>query len=439
LNLTHYFHYKASGVEWINEKIPSHWTVQRLKYVLRPGGYKAGPFGSSLITSALKNVGRVVVLTPEHVANGTLTSSSDLFLPPQREEEMNAFRVQNGDVVLPIVGSLGRALVIPQGVEGIINQRLAKMSPDMNAILPEYLALILRSFEYFKILDEVDSKGAILTHITKEKLLNRELPLPPVTEQRSILSFLQVELGNVDSLIAEQQRLIELLNEKRQAIISHAVTKGLNPNAPIKPSDVEWLGDIPSHWKVGALKRFCSSLDGRRIPMSTEERSGRRGDYPYYGASGIIDYVDDFIFDEELVLVSEDGANLLNRSTPIAFVASGKYWVNNHAHILRPPDENAVYWASRIEAIDLMPFVTGSAQPKFTSEALNSLVIAVPPTAEERRAIQQHISVESAKLDALAAEAVRAIALLQERRTALISAAVTGHIDVRTVAELQPA
>jgi type I restriction enzyme S subunit len=120
---------------------------------------------------------------------------------------------------------------------------------------------------------------------------------------------------------------------------------------------------------------------------------------------------------------------------PIAFVATGKYWVNNHAHILKPLDQNLVFWAERIEAVDLTPFITGSAQPKLTSEALNGLCIAVPPTEAERRAIQDHIVAVSANLDALAAEAQSAIDLLQERRTALISAAVIGQIDVRGLAE----
>ncbi|MDA0921799.1 MAG: restriction endonuclease subunit S, partial [Planctomycetota bacterium] len=176
-----------------------------------------------------------------------------------------------------------------------------------------------------------------------------------------------------------------------------------------------------------------------RIPLSSEERSHRNGDFPYYGASGIIDSVDDFIFDEDLVLVSEDGANLLNRSSPISFVATGRYWVNNHAHILKPSDKNLHYWAERIEAVDLVPFVTGSAQPKFTADALMNLKIAVPPTESERADIQTHFLSATERLDTLLAEAERAIELLQERRTALISAAVTGKIDVRQFAHQETA
>ena len=190
-------------------------------------------------------------------------------------------------------------------------------------------------------------------------------------------------------------------------------------------------GEVPEHWEVGAIKRFFSSLDSRRVPLSAEERSARQGDFPYYGASGVIDSIDEYIFEEDLVLVSEDGANLLSRVTPIAFVATGKYWVNNHAHILKPVDANVRFWAERIEALELAPVITGSAQPKLTIEALMNLVIAVPSTAEERASISSYIQLESEKLDSLLSEARTAINLLQERRTALISAAVTGQIDVR--------
>jgi type I restriction enzyme S subunit len=188
---------------------------------------------------------------------------------------------------------------------------------------------------------------------------------------------------------------------------------------------------VPAHWEVGSVKYFFEFLDSRRIPLSAEDRGKRTGDFPYYGASGIIDYIDDYIFDEDLVLVSEDGANLLARSSPIAFVARGKYWVNNHAHILRPKDCNIVFWAEVIEANQLNNFITGAAQPKFTSEALGSLTIASPPSDQERAAIESYILRATRGIHDLYLESLKVIDYLKERRSALISAAVTGKIDVR--------
>jgi type I restriction enzyme S subunit len=124
--------------------------------------------------------------------------------------------------------------------------------------------------------------------------------------------------------------------------------------------------------------------DGRRVPVKASDRSQRRGPYPYYGASGIIDRVDDYLFDGDFLLVSEDGANLLARATPIAFRAHGRFWVNNHAHVVQ--SRTGIldsYLEIAVEALDLGKYVTGSAQPKLTQAALNGLTIPVPSTAEQ--------------------------------------------------------
>jgi type I restriction enzyme S subunit len=270
-----------------------------------------------------------------------------------------------------------------------------------------------------------------MQNLSQEAFVSFFLCRPESEEQNQIVSFLDSETAKIDALIAEQQRLIELLQEKRQAVISHAVTKGLNPNAPMKDSGVEWLGEVPEHWEVGPIKRFLGSMNYKRVPLSAEERSSRQGNFPYYGASGIIDTVDDFLFDESLVLVSEDGANLLMRSTPIAFEAHGEYWVNNHAHILRPNDGLTLFWSERIESLQIAPFVTGSAQPKLTAEALLNLTVSCPLEEQEKKAIEARIKAARLELEPLIEAAEDTVRLLGERRSALISAAVTGQIDVQ--------
>ena len=130
------------------------------------------------------------------------------------------------------------------------------------------------------------------------------------------------------------------------------------------------------------------SRDGERIPVSKEERRGRARNFDYYGASGIIDKIDGYLFDKPLLLVGEDGANLINRSTPIAFIARGKYWVNNHAHVLDGISENFLRFIELyINAIDLKPYVTGTAQPKMNQAKMNSIPVAVPPIDEQLRIV----------------------------------------------------
>jgi type I restriction enzyme, S subunit len=131
-------------------------------------------------------------------------------------------------------------------------------------------------------------------------------------------------------------------------------------------------------WETKTLDQISTNLDSRRVPITKSAREG--GEYPYYGASGIVDYVADYIFDEDALLISEDGANLLTRSSPIAFAASGKYWVNNHAHILKFESSSTQRFIELyLESIPLDDYITGAAQPKLNQKALNSIPIPVPP------------------------------------------------------------
>jgi type I restriction enzyme S subunit len=162
------------------------------------------------------------------------------------------------------------------------------------------------------------------------------------------------------------------------------------------------------------------SRDGERVPVSKEERSGRAKLYDYYGASGVIDKIDNYLFDKPLLLIGEDGANLVNRSTPIAFIARGKYWVNNHAHVLDgPSDEFLRYLELFINAIDLKPYVTGTAQPKMNQGRMNSIPVALPPFAEQHRIV--------AKVDELMAlcdQLEASLATADEARRRLLEALV---------------
>ncbi|MBD2292008.1 restriction endonuclease subunit S [Anabaena sphaerica FACHB-251] len=139
-------------------------------------------------------------------------------------------------------------------------------------------------------------------------------------------------------------------------------------------------------WQIVDLKDITISLDSRRIPIESSIRQTKKGKYPYYGASGIIDYIDDYIFEEETLLIGEDGANLLARTTPIAFKAVGKYWVNNHAHILKVTEKADInFLCYFFNQLDLTPYITGSAQPKLTADKLQKLKIPLPPLPEQKQ------------------------------------------------------
>lgn len=147
---------------------------------------------------------------------------------------------------------------------------------------------------------------------------------------------------------------------------------------------------IPTHWAWVRFGEVTINRDAERIPLSTTVREQRKGSFDYYGASGIIDYVDDYLFDKTLLLIGEDGANLLSRSTPIAFFAAGKYWVNNHAHVIDGYSEDFLnYLKLFINAIDLSPYVTGTAQPKMNQAKMNDILVALPPLEEQKRIVSK--------------------------------------------------
>lgn len=185
---------------------------------------------------------------------------------------------------------------------------------------------------------------------------------------------------------------------------------------------------VPKNWCWSRLGSIVVNHDAKRVPLSTAQRSKLSKIYDYYGASGVIDKVDNYIFDEELLLIGEDGANLLSRSTDIAFLANGKYWVNNHAHVLDAKETTTnQFLCNYINHIDLSPFVTGSAQPKLTQEKLNSIPIPLPPKSEQQRIVDR-IECLFAKLDEAKEKAQSVLDSFETRKAAILHKAFNGEL-----------
>lgn len=202
-----------------------------------------------------------------------------------------------------------------------------------------------------------------------------------------------------------------------------------NLYSEMKDTKIEWLKEIPLHWKVQKLKYLFKNLDSYRIPLSSEERGSMVNKvYDYYGASGVIDKVENYIFDEPLILIGEDGANLYSRSTPLAFVAEGQYWVNNHAHILKPFQGELYFWANLLETVDYTIYITGSAQPKLTQDALANIELPVPPI-KEQQAIWRYLKDKLNEIDKLLSLKKELIIKLEQQRQSFIREAVTKGLN----------
>lgn len=214
---------KESGIEWIG-KIPVDSRVIRLRYLVQ--NYKAGPFGSSLIMDKLKQNGNILIYTPEHIANQSVDSEKNLYLPDNREEEMSQFLVKEGDIIFPIVGSLGRAMVISQDMpKGIINQRLAKFSLDEDRIDRDYFMWMFGKSSFFNPYIEVNCRGSFIVNLTKTIVYDMPIVLPyDMKKQKAVKDYLNDKCGQIDSLISDKEKLIADLEAYKRAIIYEAVT-----------------------------------------------------------------------------------------------------------------------------------------------------------------------------------------------------------------------
>jgi type I restriction enzyme, S subunit len=194
------------------------------------------------------------------------------------------------------------------------------------------------------------------------------LPLPPIHEQQAIAKV----LNDVDEVIRRLEHLLLKKRDLKQATMQQLLTGKTR------------LEGFSGEWEVKTLNDVAVFLDGARRPIKDSDRAKMRGEYPYFGASGIVDYVNDYIFDEPLILLGEDGENILSRNTRLAFQVSGKIWVNNHAHVLRPnPDTNITYLTEYLEGLNYEQYNTGTAQPKLNKKICAGIPVVLPPFPEQ--------------------------------------------------------
>lgn len=196
-----------------------------------------------------------------------------------------------------------------------------------------------------------------------------------------------------------------------------------------KSSNLKWAGEIPSDWEVSKIKFVTNNEDGKREPISGEFRYDRRGDYPYYGATGIVDFIDDYRFDGRYLLIGEDGAPFFIPNKHVAFIAEGKFWVNNHAHVLSSKNEvDLMYLCYLLNCVDYREYISGSTRDKLTKSDLSDIKILLPSLDEQIR-IAKYLDHQTSIVDQLIQQKEKLIELLKEKRQAVINEAVTKGLD----------
>lgn len=388
-----YEEYKESGVEWLG-KIPKDWEIKRLKYLCK-------------INTGTKD-------TINAIEDGIYP----FFVRSQTVERINSYGA-DCEAVLTAGDGVGVGKVYHY-INGKFDyhQRVYMLS-EFNKITGRFLFYYLSS-NFYKVALQGNAKSTV-DSLRLPQFLNFEFSLPSLEEQPLIVSYLDHETAQIDTLIDKQQILIQLLKEKRQAVISHAVTKGLNPDASMKDSGVEWLGEVPEHWEVGRLKNVLRIRNGRDYKEVEVESGG----YPVYGSGGIFKRSSDYLFEGESVLFGRKG------TIDKPLLVSGRFWTVDtmfYSEVFNNAKPEYIYHQALLFPFDLLS--TNTALPSMTQEDLLGLGF-VMPSLNEQKEICHYLNVKLKVFSNLVSKAEQAIKIMQERRTALISAAVTGKIDVR--------
>jgi type I restriction enzyme S subunit len=434
-----YQSYRDSGIDWLRQ-IPSHWGVEKFRRRFRESSEKidAEVVGPMLSVSGYR---------------GIEVKEYDDENRRRLDHELAGYRiVRPGQLVVNTMW-LNYAGLGVSAHEGHVSPayRSYWIRPGLDG---RYAHHLMRSGVY------VQGYTRLLTGIrpnslqmSRDDLMEFPVIVPPIPEQLAIAAFLDRETAKIDALVEAQRRLIELLKEKRQAVISRAVTKGLDPTAQMKDSGVEWLGEVPAHWEVGPLKRFADVLSGYAFPST-----GFSSDPTHHRLlRGINIAVGEMRWDEVVRWPDDEGLEAFRVFAGDIVLGMDRPWIADGLRVarlteqdapslllqrvtcIRPSTELASQHLLRLFVNEAFyhhcaPEMTGVSVPHISPSQVLDYVVAVPPPAEQAE-IDRRVSLETSAISDLVETAQQASALLHERRSALISAAVTGKIDVRGLSD----
>lgn len=441
--------YKDSGVEWLGE-VPEHWEVWKIGHLTTKIGSGKTPTGGAEVYQSEG----VLFIRSQNVYDEGLRLGDVVFIDSVTDEEMAWARVQANDILLNITGaSLGRTCIVPKDMPPAnVNQHVCIIRMR-NREYADYVSWYLKS-NIAKSFYDIAQTGSAREGLNFEQISIIQTLLPSLPEQQSIAGFLDRKTAKIDALIDKKQELVKRLQEKRSAVISHAVTKGINPKVKMKSSGVEWWGNVPEHWTVTAIKRIVAIpvTDG---PHETPEIIDEG--VPFISAEAIKDNKIDFSRKRGFIS-EEEHRRFCRKYKPkrddIYMIKSGA--TTGNIAIVETDEEFSIWSPLAVIRADLQ-----KADPRYLLAAMNSkefqssvqlfwsfgtqqnigmsvienLVIPMPPLLSEQQAIAAFIDSETGRFDALITTVENAIKKLKEYRAALISAAVTGKFDVRGTTE----
>lgn len=441
-----YPEYTNSGIEWIGE-IPNHWHSKRLKY------------STELIVSNVdkktnENEIKVRLCNYSDVyKNDIIKESLDFMVGSANDKEFERFKLINGDVIITKDSESPDDIAIPAYVpkdfsDTVCGYHLAIIR-QTGKISGKYLFYLFKSYKFNQQFT-IAARGITRFGLSYASIANAYVSVPTTTEQTTIANFLDHKTQLIDNLIAKKEKLIELLHEERTAIINQAVTKGLDPNVPMKESGIEWLGEIPEHWGISKLKYFTKVISKGTTPSTIGKDLSDKGQIKFIKAENIYE---NYLQDAPLFFIDEDTHALLNRSQlqegdillVIAGATIGKAAIMEEEYI--PANTNQAVCFIRLVERSYIKFVwywlqsdyikeftklsaTQAAQPNLSMEDIGNFYLP-KINLNELNSIIEYINSSTRRISETISILIKEIELFSEYKISLINEAVTGKIDVQ--------
>lgn len=409
-----YSEYKDSGVEWLG-KVPSHWILCSFRHCLK------GIFNGLTSMQIEESKDTVPVTRIETISTGVIDEDRLGFISSKDAREDR--KLMSGDILFSNINSLsmiGNCAIYTGGRDIYAGMNLLVLKPDYS-VDSQWLYWLIKSSIFRQVIESLAKPAINQASISQSSINSIAINVPMRSEQTTIANFLNQETAKIDSLIEKQQQLIKLLKEKRQAVISHAVTKGLNPDAPMRDSGVEWLGAVPAHWEIKQAKHVFILQRGH--DLSSDKFI--EGIYPVFGSNGSIGYHNEYTTNAPSLTVGRSG------SVGEVNYIEENFWAHNTSLYLKETKNSEVKFIYYLLlAMDVKSLSAGSAVGTLDRNNIHAMNIAHPNINEQNQIII-FLDEKLQQFSELTKISNQAIKLMQERRTALISAAVTGKIDVR--------
>ncbi|HII4397793.1 TPA: restriction endonuclease subunit S [Clostridium perfringens] len=356
-------------------EIPNEWQIKNLEdisYLIDGDRSSRYPGEKDIVEHG------ILFLNTQNIIDSKIVYKNCKFITEEKFDELSKGKLQKNDLIITLRGSIGNVAKFNGDIyeTGFINAQI--MIIRSNDINPTYLSKYLISVKSQKQITSISS-GSAQPQLTKSELKKLKVIVPSEYEQKKIVEI----LSTVDEQIENTEKLIQKNQELKKGLMQQLLTKGIG-HTEFKKTE---LGEIPKAWEIKKIEEICEILDSKRVPLNGKQRLKMQGDIPYYGANAIVDYINDYIFDDELILIAEDGGNFGEfREKPIAFYVKGKCWVNNHAHVLKAIEcENSKWIFYNLVHKDITEIVQGGTRAKLNQKDLRNIKIPFPNLDEQEK------------------------------------------------------